>query len=85
LSALTPQFLHQGIAGDALYTRVWKTVAPDASKGGTMVVRDRATRCIWERGWGRKDRKLFQQAIRQLCRGMKQTGALTLLTDGERR
>ena len=85
LSALTPQFLHQGIAGDALYTRVWKTVAPDASKGGTRVVRDRATRCIWERGCGRKDRKLFQQAIRQLCRGMKQTGALTLLTDGERR
>src|SRR5262245_4095835 len=39
----------------------------------------------WEMGCGRKDRKLFKQAIRQLCRVMKQTGDLTLLTDGERR
>ena len=85
LSALTPQFVHQGIAGDALSPRVRQHVAPDESKGWTMVLMDRATRLIGEMGWGRKDRKLFQQAIRQLCRGMKQTGALTLLTDGERR
>ena len=73
------------IEGDELYTRVQKNVAPDESKGWTIVLMDRATRFIWEMGCGRKDRKLFTQAIRQLCRVMKQTGDLTLLTDGERR
>jgi transposase-like protein len=85
LYALTHQFLHQVIEGDELYTRVRKNVAPDESKGWTIVLMDRATRFIWEMGCGRKDRKLFKQAIRQLCRVMKQTDDLTLLTDGERR
>ena len=85
LYALTHQFLHQVIEGDELYTRVRKNVAPDESQGWTIVLMDRATRFIWAMGCGRKDRKLFTQAIRQLCRVMKQTGDLTLLTDGERR
>jgi transposase-like protein len=85
LYALTHQFLHQVIEGDELYTRVRKNVAPDASKGWTIVLMDRATRFIWAMGCGRKDRKLFKQAIRLLCRVRKQTGDLTLLTDGERR
>jgi transposase-like protein len=85
LYALTHQFLHQVIEGDELYTRVRKNVAPDESKGWTMVWMDRATRCMWAMGCGRKDRQLLTPAIRQLCRVMKQTGALTLLTDGERR
>jgi transposase-like protein len=85
LYALTHQLLHQVSEGDELYTRVRKNVAPDESKGWTIVLMDRATRFIWEMGCGRKDRKLFKQAIRQLCRVMKQTGDLTLLTDGERR
>ena len=85
LYALTHQFLHQVIEGDELYTRVRKNVAPDESKGWTIVLMDRATRFIWAMGCGRKDRKLFTQAIRLLCRVMKQTGDLTLLTDGERR
>ena len=85
LYALTHQFLHQVIEGDELYTRVRKNVAPDESKGWTIVLMDRATRFIWTMGCGRKDRKLFTQAIRLLCRVMKQTGDLTLLTDGERR
>ena len=73
------------IEGDELYTRVRKNVAPDESKGWTIVLMDRATRFIWAMGCGRKDRKLFTQAIRLLCRVLKQTGDLTLLTDGERR
>ncbi len=85
LYALTHQFLSQVIAGDALYTRVRKNVAPDESKGWTIVLMDRATRFMWAMGCGRKDRKLFTQAIRLLCRVLKQTGDLTLLTDGERR
>jgi transposase-like protein len=85
LYALTHPFLHQVIEGDARYTRVRKNVAPDESQGWTMVLMDRATRFIWAMGCGRKDRKLFTQAIRLLCRVMKQTGDLTLLTDGERR
>jgi helix-turn-helix, Psq domain len=85
LSAVTHQFLSQVIEGDALYTRVRKNVAPDESKGWTIVLMDRATRFMWAMGCGRKDRQLFTQAIRLLCRVLKQTGDLTLLTDGERR
>ncbi len=85
LYALTHQFLSQVIEGDALYTRVRKNVAPDESKGWTIVLMDRATRFMWAMGCGRKDRQLFTQAIRLLCRVLKQTGALPLLSDGERR
>jgi hypothetical protein len=85
LYAVTHQWLHQVIEGDARYTRVRPNVAPDESQGWTIVLMDRATRFIWAMGCGRKDRKRFTQAIRLLCRVMKQTGALTLLPDGERR
>jgi hypothetical protein len=40
---------------------------------------------MWELQCGRKDRKLFQQAMRLLCDVIQQTSDLTLLTDGERR
>ena len=83
--ALTHQFLQQLIAGDELYTRVHKKVAPDASQGWTVVLMDRATRLLWEMHCGRKDRKLFQKAMRLLCQVIEHTGDLTLLTDGERR
>ena len=46
---------------------------------------DRATRFIWDMQCGRKDRKLFKNAMRLLCQVIEQTGDLTLLTDGERR
>jgi len=85
LYALTHQCLSQVIEGDALYTRVRKNVAPDESTGWTIVLMDRATRFMWAMGCGRKDRQLLTQAIRLLCRVLKQTGDLTLLTDGERR
>jgi hypothetical protein len=85
LFALAHQFLPQLIAGDELYTRVKKNVAPDESQGGTIVLMDRATRFLWDMHCGRKDRKLFKQAMHLLCDVIQQTGDLTLLTDGERR
>ena len=83
--ALTHQFLQQLIEGDELYTRVKKNVAPDESQGWTIVLMDRATRFLWDMHCGRKDRKMFQKAMRLLCHVIEHTGDLTLLTDGERR
>ena len=40
---------------------------------------------LWDMHCGRKDRKLFKNAMRLLCEVIEQTGDLTLLTDGERR
>jgi hypothetical protein len=85
LFALTHQFLQQIIEGDALYTSMHKQVAPDASQGWTVVLRERATRFLWERHCGRKDRKRFQKALGLLGQVIEQTGDLTLLPDGERR
>ena len=85
LFALTHQFLQQIIEGDELYTRVKKNVAPDESQGWTIVLMDRATRFIWDMHCGRKDRKMFQKAMRLLCQVIEHTGDLTLLTDGEKR
>src|SRR5262244_1261420 len=85
LFALTHQFLQQMIEGDELYTRVHKKVAPDASQGWTVVLMDRATRFIWDMHCGRKERKMFKKAMGLLCQVIQHTGALTLLTDGERR
>jgi hypothetical protein len=85
LFALTHQFLHQLIEGDELYTRVKKNVAPDESQGWTVVLMDRATRFLWDRHCGRKDRKMFKKAMGLLCQVIQQTGDLTLLTDGARR
>src|SRR5262249_60456480 len=73
------------IEGDELYTRVHKKVAPDASQGWTIVLMDRATRFLWDMPCGRKERKLFKQAMGLLCQVIEQTGDLTLLPDGERR
>ena len=73
------------IEGDELYTRVKKNVAPDASQGWTIVLMDRATRFLWEMHCGRKERKLFKQAMQLLCDVIQQTSDVTLLTDGERR
>jgi len=85
LFALAYQFLQQFIAGDELYTRVKKNVAPDQSQGWTIVFMDRATRFIWDIHCGRKKRKLFKQAMQLLCEVIQPTSDLTLLTDGERR
>ena len=46
---------------------------------------DRASRFIWELDCGKKDRKLFQKAIKSLDSIARQTHDLSLFTDGERR
>src|SRR4029450_4360156 len=55
------------------------------SQGWTVALMERATRFLWELRCGRKDRKLFQQAMRLLCDVIQHTSDLTLLTDGEGR
>jgi hypothetical protein len=64
---------------------VHKNVAPDESQGWTIVLMDRASRFLWEMHCGRKERKLFQQAMELLCEVIQHTSDLTLLTDGARR
>ena len=46
---------------------------------------DRASRFLWDMHCGRKDRKMFKKAMGLLCQVIQQTGALALLTDGEKR
>ena len=46
---------------------------------------DRASRFIWALKCGKKDRKLFLSAIQILNDIILRTGAVTLVTDGERR
>src|SRR5882762_9877755 len=58
LFALAHQFLQQIIEGDELYTSVHKKVAPNESQGWTVVWMDRATRLLWDRHCGRKDRTM---------------------------
>jgi hypothetical protein len=52
-------------------------------KGWTIVLLERASRFIWERRCGRKDRKLFKRAIPTLVKVINTTGDLALITDGE--
>jgi hypothetical protein len=46
---------------------------------------DRASRFIWELDCGKKDRRLFQKAIKTLEKIARQTHDLSIFTDGERR
>jgi transposase-like protein len=85
LYALLHDFLNLVIEGDEVYTRVSKNVAPDESKGWTIVLMDRASRFLWELGCGKKDRKLFRKALRTLSRIAMRTKNIALITDGERR
>ena len=71
--------------GDALYTRVQKQGSPEESHGWTVVLMERATRLLWDMPWGRTNRQMLQNAMRLLCQVIAHTGALTLLTEGERR
>lgn len=45
----------------------------------------RASRFLWTMSCGKRDEALFKQAIHDICQIIAQTGAITLLTDGERR
>ena len=85
LSALGQEFLALVIAGDEAYTKVQKHVPPEQSSGGTIWLMDRARRFIWEFDCGKKDRRLFQKAIKTWDKIASQTHDRSLFTDGERR
>jgi transposase-like protein len=85
LYALVHEFFALVIEGDEAYTKVQKHVPPEQSSGWTILLMDRASRFIWELECGKKDRQLFQKAIKALDKIARQTHDLTLFTDGERR
>jgi hypothetical protein len=66
-------------------TKVQKNVPPDQSLGWTILLMDRASRFIWALDCGKKDRRLFQKAIKTLEKIARQTHDLSIFTDGERR
>ena len=85
LYALVHEFFALVIEGDEAYTKVQKNVPPEQSRGWTILLMDRASRFIWELDCGKKDRRLFQKAIKTLNTIARQTQDLSLFTDGERR
>ena len=78
-------FIQLLIEGDEFYTKVNKNVPAEESSGWTIVLMDRASRFIWELSCGKKDRSLFEKAIKTLAELVDKTEDITLLTDGERR
>lgn len=85
LYSLCHQFVQLIIEGDEVYTKIGKNTPPGESEGWTIVLMDRASRFIWTLECGKKDERLFKNAIRILLKVIKKTDDLTLLTDGERR
>ena len=85
LYSLLHQFIHQTIEGDELYTKVHHNQPPALSEGWTIVLMDRSSRFLWELSCGRKDRHLFEIALKRLLEVIQQTSTLNLFTDGERR
>ena len=85
LYAVVHEFLASVIEGDEAYTKVQKNVPPDQSRGWTILLMDRASRFIWALDCGKKDRRLFQKAIKTLDKIARQPQDLSIFTDGERR
>ena len=85
LYAVVHEFLASVIEGDEAYTKVQKNVPPDQSRGWTILLMDRASRFIWALDCGKRDRRLFQKAIKTLDKIARQTHDLSIFTDGERR
>ncbi len=79
------KFIQLNIEGDEFYTKVDKNVPADQSSGWTIVLMDRASRFIWQLSCGKKDKSLFEKAIKTLAELVDRTEDITLLTDGERR
>ena len=76
-------FIQMVIEGDEFYTKVKKNVPPEESSGWTIVLMDRASRFIWKMNCGKKDRSLFEKAIKTMAELVDQTEEITLMTDGE--
>ena len=78
-------FIQMVIERDEFYTKVDQNVPPEESSGWTIVLMDRASRFLWEMSCGKKDRSLFEKAIKTMAELVDQTEDITLLSDGERR
>jgi transposase-like protein/IS1 family transposase len=85
LYALVHEFIKLVIEGDELYTKVKKNEEASESKGWTIVMMERASRFIWTLKCGRKEQRLFLEAITTLVELFDKTEAIKLFTDGERR
>ena len=68
LYALVHEFLALVREGDEAYPKVQKNVPPDQSPGWTILLLDRASRCIWEIDCGKKERQLFHKGSRHWTR-----------------
>lgn len=85
LYALVHDFLQLIIEGDELYTKVNRNTEPSESEGWTIVLMDRASRFIWTLQCGRKQRRLFLEAVVTLMDVFERSESLAVFTDGERR
>jgi len=85
LHSLCVNYVKMVVEGDELYTKVNSNVPQEDSLGWTIVFIERRTRFIWLMQCGKKDKKLFKDAIRILYEVIKQTQDFKLFTDGERR
>ena len=83
--SLVHTFIELIIEGDEFYTKVNKNDPAAQSSGWTIVLMDRASRFIWDLECGKKDRSLFEKAMKVLTELIDQTEDISLLTDGERR
>ena len=86
LYALVNEFVKLVIEGDELYTKIRKNEEASASEGWTIVLMERASRFIWHLKCGRKEQKLFLEAMITVAELFeKSTESLQLFTDGEKR
>jgi hypothetical protein len=80
------EFVKLVIEGDKLYTKVGKNKEASASEGWTIVLMDRASRFIWHLKCGRKEQKLFLEAMMTVAELFERSAeSLQLFTDGEKR
>jgi len=85
LYALVHEFIKLVIEGDELYTKIKKNEEASKSEGWTIVIIERASRFIWTLKCGKKEQKLFLEAVTTLVELFDKNEAIKLFTDGERR
>ena len=86
LYGLVNEFVKLVIEGDELYTKVRKNEEASASQGWTIVLMERASRFIWHLKCGKKEQKLFLEAMMTIAELFERsTESLQLFTDGEKR
>jgi transposase-like protein len=85
LYALCHEFISLTFEGDELYTIIGKRCKPSDSEGWTTVVVERASRFIIEQHCGKKDERMFKDAMETIVAYIKQSEEVTFLSDGERR